>query len=93
MLCAVYRSTKKPQTYLFLARRDDFASVPDALMEMFGKPSLVTVLNLAQRPTLAMADINKVKQALFEPGYYLQLPPPIDNLLEQHKRHHQSSKT
>ncbi|MGB8926364.1 MAG: YcgL domain-containing protein, partial [Pantoea agglomerans] len=33
---------------------------------------------------LANADINKVKQGLSEQGYYLQLPPPIESLLNIH---------
>jgi uncharacterized protein YcgL (UPF0745 family) len=33
---------------------------------------------------LIAADINKVKQDLEEQGYYLQLPPPIENLLAGH---------
>jgi uncharacterized protein YcgL (UPF0745 family) len=32
-----------------------------------------------------MADIDKVKSNLRGKGYYLQLPPPPENLLEQHK--------
>jgi len=42
------------------------------------------VINLAQRDTLANADINKVKQGLSEQGYYLQIPPPIESLLKTH---------
>ena len=30
------------------------------------------------------ADIEKVKLALTEQGYYLQLPPPPEDLLKQH---------
>ena len=45
MLCSVYKSAKKAQTYLFINKRDDFSEVPEALMKMFGKPEMVTVLN------------------------------------------------
>jgi len=85
MLCAVYKSLKKEYTYLFVKQRDDFSSVPEALMSMFGVPSLVTLVNLANKDKLAMADIDKVKSNLSEQGYYLQLPPPQENLLDQHK--------
>jgi len=85
MLCAVYRSPKKEQTYLFVEKRDDFSNVPEALMTTFGTPSLVTIVNLATKEKLAMADINKVKESLAEQGFYLQLPPPQENLLKQHK--------
>ena len=85
MLCAVYRSPKKAQTYLFVKKRDDFSEVPEALMSMFGTPSLVTIVNLANKDKLALADINKVKESLTEQGFYLQLPPPTEDLLKAHK--------
>jgi hypothetical protein len=44
------------------------------------------LVNLAQRQKLALADINKVKQALIEQGYFLQLPPPKENWLAEHKQ-------
>ncbi len=85
MLCAIYKSLKKEYTYLFVKQRDDFSSVPEALMSMFGTPTLVTLINLASKDKLAMADIDKVKSNLTDTGYYLQLPPPQENLLDQHK--------
>ncbi|MDP5141427.1 YcgL domain-containing protein [Rheinheimera baltica] len=85
MLCAVYKSLKKEGTFLYVKQRDDFSAVPDALLNTFGSPVLVTLLNLAKREHLALADIDKVKQQLSQQGYYLQLPPPVENLLAQHK--------
>ena len=85
MLCAIYKSAKKEQTYLFVKTRDDFSSVPEALMLTFGTPTLVTLTNLATKDKLAFADIEKVKSSLNEQGYYLQLPPPKEDLLKQHK--------
>lgn len=85
MLCAVYRSLRKEGTYLYIEKRDDFSKVPALLLENFGKPELVTVINLAKREHLAQIDINKLKAALAEPGFYLQLPPPPDDLLAAHK--------
>lgn len=85
MLCAVYRSAKKEQTYLYVNKRDDFSQVPEALMKMFGTPNLVTIVNLADRTSLALADIDKVKTELQENGFYLQLPPPKEDLLAEHK--------
>ncbi len=52
MLCSIYKSTKKDGAYLYIAKKDDFTPVPDALMEMFGRPQFVMVVNLAGR-TLA----------------------------------------
>lgn len=85
MICAVYRSPKKPQTFLYVVKRDDFSAVPEALLTTFGTPQLVTLVNLANRDKLALADIDKVKSELLDKGFYLQLPPPTEDLLKQHK--------
>ena len=85
MLCTIYKSSKKELTYLFINKRDDFSSVPEALMATFGKPQLVTVLNLGNKKKLAMADIEKVRDNLANVGFYLQLPPPKEDLLKAHK--------
>lgn len=53
-------------------------------MKGFGQPQLAMILPLDGRKKLVNADIEKVKQALAEHGYYLQLPPPPEDLLKQH---------
>ena len=84
MFCVIYRSPLRDQTYLYVEKKDDFSRVPEELLKGFGKPQLAMVLKLAGRDMLANADINKVKQGLSEQGYYLQLPPPIESLLNIH---------
>lgn len=84
MLCAIYRSNKRDQTYLYVEKKDDFSRVPEELMQGFGKPQFTMVINLGQREKLATADIEKVKQSLEEQGYYLQVPPPVESLLNMH---------
>ncbi|QYK00037.1 YcgL domain-containing protein [Shewanella psychrotolerans] len=86
MICAVYKSRLKAECYLFIEKRNDFERVPEALMAMFGVPELVMILPLDKRQHLGIADINKVKVELEEKGYYLQLPPPPVNLLEEYKK-------
>ncbi|HCR63105.1 MULTISPECIES: YcgL domain-containing protein [Serratia] len=84
MLCVIYRSSKRDQTYLYVEKKDDFSRVPEDLMKSFGTPQLAMVLSLEEREKLASADIEKVKEALKEEGFYLQVPPPLENLLNQH---------
>ncbi|WP_371185434.1 YcgL domain-containing protein [Thalassotalea maritima] len=86
MICVVYKSSKKADTYLFVTKRDDFSKVPEPLMQMFGTPMLVTLVNLAKRDKLGMADIDKVRVELADNGFYLQLPPPKEDLLKQHRK-------
>lgn len=84
MFCAIYRSNKRDQTYLYVEKKDDFSRVPEALMQSFGQPQFAMALMLDGRKKLANADPGKVKEALVAQGYYLQLPPPPEDLLKQH---------
>lgn len=84
MLCTIYKSAKKEGTYLYVAKKDDFSQVPEQLMQMFGKPILVMTLNITSRE-LAQVDVAKVKNDLVEQGFFLQLPPQKENVLEEFK--------
>lgn len=85
MLCAVYKSIRKSQTYIFVAKRDDFSKVPTHLLEQFGPPQLVSVLNLTETTKMAMANAAKVIKEVTNTGFYLQLPPPPIDYLKDHK--------
>ncbi|MDN3609549.1 YcgL domain-containing protein [Vibrio ostreicida] len=89
MLCAIYKSSKKEGAYLYIPKKDDFSQVPDTLMQMFGKPFMVMVVKLEGR-TLAQVDVEKVKQSLKTDGFFLQLPPPPQNLLDEYKEQKQA---
>ncbi|HDK38608.1 MAG TPA: YcgL domain-containing protein [Thiolapillus brandeum] len=75
--CWVYKSSNKDEMYLYLAKEDDFETVPEVLMARFGKPSLVMELKLHEKRSLARADVDQVMQQLTEEGYYLQMPPQL----------------
>ena len=83
MLCAIYKSKKKADTYLYVPKRDHFDDVPEPLMDSFGSPEFVMLINLATKKRLALADIDKVKAELSDAGFYLQLPPPTENMLDE----------
>ncbi|KZN35889.1 YcgL domain-containing protein [Pseudoalteromonas luteoviolacea] len=86
MLSAVYKSSKKADTYLFIEKRDDFSKVPAPLMSTFGTPIYVMLVDLAKRERLGVADLSLVKEKLIEQGFYLQIPPPQENLLDEFKK-------
>ncbi|QTH64822.1 YcgL domain-containing protein [Psychrosphaera ytuae] len=90
-LCTIYKSSKKAETYLYVEKTDDFSKVPEQLMKLIGAPLLVMTLDLDRRNGLAQADLDKVKQELKENGYYLQLPPPQENLLDTFKKSQSAS--
>ena len=84
MLCAVYKSIRKPQTYIFVAKRDDFSQVPTPLLEQFGPPQLVSILNIKETTKMAIAEASRVIKAVTDSGFYLQLPPPPIDYLKDH---------
>ena len=84
MLCAVYKSSRRAETYLYVPGRDDFQRVPAALMQTFGSPIFLMIIPLRADRKLAQVDMAKLRSELSEKGYYLQLPPPTENLLNAH---------
>lgn len=76
MHCAIYKGPKKTDHYLYVERENDFSRVPESLLNLLGELQLVMTLELGEGRTLAQADINQVRQALREQGYYFQMPPP-----------------
>ena len=85
MIVAVYKSSKKADTYLYIEKRDDFSPVPKSLLETFGKAKFVMLVPLTKRD-LAIADKEKVMTEIRQKGFYLQLPPPEVDLLKEFKQ-------
>ncbi len=90
MLVSVYKSSKMQETYLYITKRDDFSAVPKALLDTFGPPNFVMIFPLQKRQSLALVEIEKLTSELNEKGFYLQLPPPKENLLKAHLAEHQN---
>ncbi|MBU2917168.1 MAG: hypothetical protein ACJAZB_000529 [Psychrosphaera sp.] len=84
-LCTIYKCSKKADAFLYVEKADDFSKVPEALRTLIGTPKLFMTLDLDGRKKLGQADLAKVKSELTDNGFYLQLPPPEKNLLDQYK--------
>ena len=80
-LCAIYKSTKKEGMFLYVAKRDQFDAVPEALRQIFGKPQFVMLFNLNGQKPLKRVKNEEVLQAIQTQGFFLQMPPPPENLL------------
>ena len=76
LLCAVYKSSREEEMYLFVDKNVGLDKVPEGLMQRFGQPSLVTTLVLTPERKLARASAEKVLEAIDAQGFYLQMPPP-----------------
>jgi uncharacterized protein len=75
--CWIYKSPRKDEMYLYLAREDGFDAVPDALLTQFGKPVFVMEIELHEGRTLAREDVNQVRANLRARGFHLQMPPAL----------------
>jgi uncharacterized protein len=76
MQCFVYASTRKPDSYLWLAQRDEFAGLPAALAAMLGSLHFVMEVQLDPQRKLPVEDTEQVLEHLRTHGWHLQLPPP-----------------
>lgn len=81
MLCHIYRSNRKIDTYLYLLEKDDFSGIPPALLRVFGVPEFSFSFDLTEERKLAREDTSEVLQNLEEVGYHLQLQDDV--LVEQ----------
>lgn len=82
MHCFIYKSSKKPECYLYLAARDAFADLPAGLQGVFGTPVFVMELELTPERRLAREDSRIVLDALESRGYFVQLPPQQETILQ-----------
>ncbi len=81
MLCHIYRSNHKLDTYLYLVEKDDFSVIPADLLRVFGIPEFSFSFDLTRDRELAREDSGEVLENLENQGYHLQLQDDI--LVEQ----------
>ena len=81
MLCHIYRSNRKFDTYLYLVDKDDFSVIPADLLRIFGPPEFSFSFDLSTDCSLAREDTSEVLENLDSQGYHLQLRDDI--LVEQ----------
>lgn len=85
----VYKSQLKPDTYVYVPRRDDFSALPAPLLTSLGALTFVLDVALDAQRRLAQADPDKVRSDMVrsdmsERGFYLQVPPSVASLMPRH---------
>lgn len=83
MNCFIYRCSRKPDLYIYLAEKDDFSSVPAEIMRGLGMTEFSMELELAASTKLAREDVATVMKNLEEKGFHLQLPrdTPVEAIM------------
>jgi len=74
MICYVYRSNRKQDTYLYIQDEGDFSCLPDTILTIFGPPEYALSFDLHPDKKLSQADAREVINKLEAEGFYLQLP-------------------
>lgn len=75
MPCYVYACSRKADTYLWLARRDDFTVLPASLALLLGELKYVLEVELSGQRKLPREDPRTILEHLRGQGWHLQLPP------------------
>lgn len=73
----VYKSLRKADAYVYLAARDDFGSLPEALRAQLEPLQFVLDVALTADRRLAREDPATVRENLATRGFHLQLPPSL----------------
>ena len=81
MLCHIYRSNQKFDTYLYLVEKDDFSIISADLLRVFGPPEFSFSFDLTLERKLVREDAAEVLENLENQGYHLQLQNDV--LVEQ----------
>ena len=83
MLAYVYKSLKKADTYLYLAKRDDFAGLPEPLRTQLGSLQFVLEVELTPERRLARENPEVVRANLASRGFHLQFPPTVEDPMSE----------
>ena len=75
MQCFIYKSLKKNELYLYLAKKDDFSAVPEHLLKSFGRLEFVMELTLSAGLKLAREKVENVLSSIKSKGFFVQIPP------------------
>ncbi|KJV35484.1 YcgL domain-containing protein [Luteibacter yeojuensis] len=75
MHCFVYASLRKPDTYVWLNRREAFDLLPEPLVLLLGELRFVLEVELTPQRKLPQEDTEKVLANLGSQGWHLQAPP------------------
>lgn len=83
MQAFVYKSLRKPDTYLYLRERDAFALLPEPVRAPLGELAFVLEVALTPERKLARVDVDLVRNNLATRGFHLQFPETqLDPLVE-----------
>jgi uncharacterized protein len=83
MDCYIYRCSRKPDLYIYLAEKDDFSKVPTNILKSLGSVEFTMELALSPGRKLAREQAIRIMENLTEHGFHLQLPDatPVEEIM------------
>jgi uncharacterized protein YcgL (UPF0745 family) len=83
IVISIYRSPRKDGMYLYVEKRQGLKEVPEALLNLFGKPHHVADMLLTPERKLARAEASDVIMGIQTKGFFLQMPPPAEDYMRE----------
>ena len=81
-LVEVFKGSVTEEMYLYVDQKEGVERVPEDLLKRFGTLASVMVIPLTEARTLARANAREVLASIESQGFYLQMPPPAEALVE-----------
>lgn len=75
MLCIVFKSNRRPDTYVYVGAVETLSKLPAALQQGLGKLDEVLRFELSPERKLAREDARLVYRNIESIGYHVQFPP------------------
>ena len=72
--CAVYKSQKKDETYIFIPIATPFSELPEKLLKLLGEAEMLMTLILTPEKKMARGTAKEIMESIKEQGFYLQMP-------------------
>lgn len=74
MKCYIYKCSRKPDMYIYLAEEDNFSKIPKDIYNSLGITELAMTLELDADRKMAKEDPLEIMGNLTNNGFHLQLP-------------------
>ena len=74
MECAVYKSIKKDETYVFIPATTSLSELPEELLKVLGQAEMVMTLKLTPEKKMARGTAAEVMKSVEKQGFHLQMP-------------------
>jgi len=72
--CAVYKSSKKDETYVFIPTDKPLSDLPAELLKVLGQAELVMTINISAEKKMARGNGEEILKSIELQGFHLQMP-------------------